>query len=151
MWCAMYCRGDDLHVKQKFTEIAPLIQKLNHFYDCVTHANFGSRIFKCVFLSFFKVALDEFSYLTPHLTLYCPYLYSFPIGIALFKTRLTSPLGQQRDILFPSSANIINIKQWTYSIYGLQVEQGIQRKQFYMQLLLSIVYLSLLTNFLNIG
>ena len=28
------------------------------------------------------------------LTLYCPYLYSYPIGIALFETRLTSPLGQ---------------------------------------------------------
>ena len=28
------------------------------------------------------------------LTLYRPYLYSYPIGIALFETRLTSPLGQ---------------------------------------------------------
>ena len=31
-----------------------------------------------------------------YLTLYCPYLYSYPIGIALFKRRLMSPLGQQR-------------------------------------------------------
>ena len=29
-----------------------------------------------------------------HLTLYRPYLYSYPIRIALFETRLTSPLGQ---------------------------------------------------------
>ena len=28
------------------------------------------------------------------LTLYCSYLYSYPIGIPLFETRLTSPLGQ---------------------------------------------------------
>ena len=26
------------------------------------------------------------------LTLYCPYLYSYPIGIPLIETRLTSPL-----------------------------------------------------------
>ena len=27
-------------------------------------------------------------------TLHCPYLYSYPIGIPLFETRLTSLLGQ---------------------------------------------------------
>ena len=31
--------------------------------------------------------------LSASLTLYCPYLYSYPIGIPLFETRLMSPLG----------------------------------------------------------
>ena len=35
-----------------------------------------------------------YTILCPSLTLYRPYLYSYPIGITLLETRLTSPLGQ---------------------------------------------------------
>ena len=50
------------------------------------HRGEGHRVKKRILLLNYRTSL----------TFYCPYLYNYPIGIPLYKTRLMSPLGQQR-------------------------------------------------------
>ena len=57
MWCVMYCRGVELHVKQGFTELGPLIQKLY-----IIKAAWLVRLSR-----FSKEALGEFPHRTPHI------------------------------------------------------------------------------------
>ena len=49
---------------------------------------------RCVILG--HIATNREREIKVILTFYCPYLNSYPIGIPLFETRLTSPLGLQR-------------------------------------------------------
>ena len=52
------------------------------------------KIFLLFAFEHLNASIFHENYSVVDLTLYRPYLYSYPIGIALFEKRLTSPLGQ---------------------------------------------------------